>query len=107
LKYDRYELREGCIAPAPGAKARIFDPWKLRERPYKALAEIVSSRDCLTLPTEKPELVAALLDWCRRYGLLGTLLHRVIAVTQAARWKRTQFAGKTQRDYFHPEQCTR
>jgi hypothetical protein len=107
LKFDRYELRESTVAPAPGAKSRVYDPWKLKERPYKALAQLVGSqpaRDVLTLPAEQPELVQGVLDWCNEYGLLGTLYHRIAMVTLWPHWARAEFADKRVRDTFQPRQ---
>ncbi|MGD0076084.1 MAG: hypothetical protein ABSD31_17345 [Candidatus Binataceae bacterium] len=56
-RWTRYELREGCICPAPGAKFRPYDPWKLWRKtrpvgrrsdsgaqgatPYRALLEML------------------------------------------------------------------
>jgi len=107
LRHGRYEVRDGCVVPVKGSKSRVYDPWALRERPYESLAAIVSSRECLTLPAQQPKLVREILDWCGHFGLLGTLLHRVVGVTQAARWKRLEFADKVERDHFCPEQTTR
>ena len=107
LRFDRYELRDGCIAPAAGAKPRIYDPWKLADRPYRTLAGLVggrSARDVLTLPAEQPELVKGVIEWCNKYGLLGTLYHRVVMVTLWPRWDRVDFADKEVRDVFRPKQ---
>ena len=106
LKFDRYELRSGCIAPVRGAKTRTYDPWKLRERPYQALAELVGSHDAPHLPALQPELVEAVIGWCNRYGLLGTLFHRVVAVTLWPRWRRLAFDDRKDREVFVPEQHT-
>jgi hypothetical protein len=107
LRFDRYELREGTIAPARGAKSREYDPWNLKERPYKALAQLVASRpahDVLALPAEQPELVQGVLDWCNEYGLLGALYHRIAMVTLWPRWDRVEFAESQLRDSFQPRQ---
>ena len=62
----------------------MYDPWRLTERPYESLVALVSRPQALTLSAEQPELVAGVMDWCHRYGLLGTLLHRMVMVTSVA-----------------------
>src|SRR5260370_30364059 len=52
-RWTHYEIRDGCIRPAPGARLRAYDPWriwlktrplarranqhKFRETPYQSL----------------------------------------------------------------------
>jgi hypothetical protein len=86
VRFDRYELRNGCIAPVPGTKPHTYDPWILAERPYESLTKLVSTADQLTRPAENPALVAGILDWCRQFGLLGVLYHEIHAVTFWPRW---------------------
>lgn len=105
LSFDRYEIRNRCIAPAKGASRRVYDPWDLPERPYQSLAKIVlADRDVLQLPAENPELLEQLLEWVNQYGLLGTFTHRVQMVSLWPRWQRMEFADGEPRDIFEPVQ---
>lgn len=99
-------MRDGVIAPAPGARVRLYDPWSESERPYQTLIELVADPIALKGPWEQPKLVEGVLNWCKRYGLLGTVLHRLVSVTTAPRWRRLEFADKKKRNYFVPEQAT-
>ena len=87
-KFDRYEIENGYIRPAANASLGEFDPWlahKAREGhidfpPYTELANLV--RDLPRGPfgfqiPDSEELRNGVLDWCRRYGLLGLLPHEV------------------------------
>lgn len=99
MRFTRYELRNGSIAPAPKARLRKYDPWALETRPYRELAAIFELDDPLEMPERRPEVVAAVIDWCNRFGLLGTLLHRLVSVTYAHRWAR-QEVGKAKGRVF-------
>jgi hypothetical protein len=107
-RWSRYELRDGYIRPAPGARLSVYDPWKrwLDNRPlgrrsddgtpYRALLNMLrsleyrqNSGDEIELkPGETDMLLGrlsadseqAILKWCATYGLLGILLHRVLQV---------------------------
>lgn len=109
LRFSRYELRDRCIVPATGAKARVYDPWKLGERPYQSLARLFAGRDyaeVLTLPADQPKVVEGVLDWCTRHGLLGTMYHRVVSATLWPHWERVEFQDGQVRDVFRPAQET-
>jgi hypothetical protein len=89
-RFSEYELRNGYIQPAPGAGLDRYDPWsahrtaiahgaKIAAPPYAQLATIAAQ-----VPTglerwsgfePSADLATAVLEWCRCYGLLGTLLH--------------------------------
>lgn len=114
-RHDDYLLSDGLLMPAPGATWRVYDPWteldRARPRAYLELANL-----CRELPLGgklagplEPHLLEPVLDWCRRYGLPGTLLHRTAAVFLAQRWQpisllpgehATPFAVPTQLCYF-------
>ncbi len=86
-KFSDYVVRDGFIRPAPGAGPTTYDPWsdywgraKMAKRehqpPYQSLVALVKTFgvDYRGQPVATPESVAAILSWCRKYGLLGLLL---------------------------------
>lgn len=94
VRYSAYEIRGGCVRPAVGAVAQVYDPWKEyrdqrdlgRAPPYRALldlAPLVRRGARLDL---RPEAEPAVIDFCSRYGLLGVLPHRASLVRLAPRW---------------------
>ena len=95
---DRYEARDGYIRPAEGATFEQFNPW---EGYRKARREVRRIKD-LALPGPSPHgdilkvaddwcgqqvvihddsMAPAILDFCSRWGLLGTALHNALEVT--------------------------
>ena len=101
-KFDRYELRDGMIRPARGAKLSRYDPWEDqnsaaplqqdRVPAYRSLLDMVNRLRYLESPSPKtrdrqlqPRSEKELLDWCGRYGLLGVLLHDAVQITLAPR----------------------
>jgi predicted RNA-binding Zn ribbon-like protein len=83
-KFDQYAIEDGYIRPAPGASLGAFDPWTAHQDgatpPYIQLVRLVSElpRDPLVKHHDASgELRSGVLDWCRRNGLLGLLLHEV------------------------------
>lgn len=108
------------IVRAPNAKLAAYEPWKewdLRHRPRKSKSrpapyeELVSlledvryegheradddmrqSRVACPLPLNA-ESGVAVLAWCQKWGLLGVLLHRTIAVTLAPHTTRPPIPG--------------
>lgn len=99
-KFDRYELRDGMIRPARGAKLSRYDPWEdqnpaaplqqARVPAYRSLLDMVNRLRYLETPSPQnrfgrlhPRSERDLLDWCGRYGLLGLLLHEALLITLA------------------------
>jgi hypothetical protein len=99
-KFDRYELRDGMIRPARGAKLSRYDPWEHqnpatplqqdRVPAYRSLLDIVNRLKYLESPSAQnrfgrlhPRSERELLDWCGRHGLLGLLLHDALLITLA------------------------
>ena len=89
-RFSGYELVDGYIRPARGAKLVSYDPWdpywtgraahrKAQQPPYQSLSALVDrfegalDADGTFVPTTKA--LDALLQWCQQYGLLGLLLH--------------------------------
>lgn len=125
-RFDRYELRDQRIVPAEGAQLSQYDPWEAyRESasrraagasPYDSLLELVGAVSYVVDPGSRRispsvETESAILKWCAEHGLLGTLVHRVHAVTLAPRWapltteslddgSRREDAIPTQRQYL-------
>src|SRR5258708_6084669 len=90
-RFDKYELRDGCIVPGKGAALILYDPWEAyrasrrgttveqRQPPYQSLIALVDS--IKVLPDLTPTGVSldeaardAILEWCAKHGLLGLLL---------------------------------
>ncbi len=91
-RFDRYEIRDGYIRPAPNARKVEYEPWSDyappkgktgTERPYHSLVKLVERLERRPDPF-KPlgqEHDEEILHWCREHGLLGVLLHRVEMAT--------------------------
>lgn len=104
-RFDRYELHQGYIRPALNANLEMYEPWDefelarktKRSRsplPYQALFDLLEELKLRPSPSPtgfwaitSKEAEAILLDWCKRYGLLGILPHQALTVTLAARWR--------------------
>jgi hypothetical protein len=109
-RFDRYELRAGCIMPAPDAKLESYNPWAAywesvrgsSARPYQDLVRLGHLlpesgarramgnewRGGVQFIPYGEELDAEVLSWCARYGLLGLLPGRARVVVLAPRWAR-------------------
>ncbi len=77
-RFNRYELRDGCLRPARGARLSVYDPWKLwlstrpvgrrsgqRERgptPYRELLEVLSRLEYRKDLDDAPEFTPAEVD---------------------------------------------
>jgi hypothetical protein len=106
-RFNRYEIRDGCIHPARGASLKSFDPWAECESrdgnidfpPYLQLAELVreipADRSPSPVPPEQwsPELQRNILKWCGRYGLLGLLPHTTLSARFGS-WCVTRIGGE-------------
>jgi hypothetical protein len=81
-RFDRYEIHQGYIRPAPGAAVETYSPWELYKVPAKKEA-ITQPYHTLFRLTEmgQPERERELLSWCSKFGLLGVLLHRSESVS--------------------------
>jgi hypothetical protein len=103
VRFDRYEVRDRIIRPAPGARSEPYDPWEdyaaaRRGRggesgraPYESLLELVWSVQLgPARPDEpmrlRPASERALLAWCASHGLLGILPHRTEVAYLLPRW---------------------
>lgn len=84
-RHSRYEIRDGYIVPAKGAKLVEYDPWKfhrkrgellaITEPPYLSLFKAVEPWEHGIKAEDEPGTEQAILGWCNRFGLLG-LLHQ-------------------------------
>jgi len=84
----------GYIRPAKDAHLEQYAPWALYRRtaasdeiaeaPHRALLELIPTLDRLTIPDSTQELI---VDWCRRYGLLGILHQETHMAVLAPRWR--------------------
>ena len=101
-RFSLYEIRDGCIRPAKGAKLEWYDPWPDFQRTraqtvgqapaaaqpgYQSLMKLVHQLeylpgqrypDCLTQKSQ-----ALILEWCQQHGLLGVLLSRWESISLA------------------------
>ncbi len=84
-RFSDYLIRDGLILPSPGATLESYDPWEgyaaaqrrgaTAETPYQSLVRLVAEVDFQVGGRLRPEGRAAILAWCRQYGLLGLLPH--------------------------------
>jgi hypothetical protein len=115
-----YEIRDGCIRPAEGAKLGWYDPWPDFQRTraqtigqapaaaqpgYQSLLKLVHQLEYLPGQKHSPDRLtqksrALILEWCQQHGLLGVLLSRWEAIRlapqhgDADRWmQRSYFRG--------------
>jgi hypothetical protein len=97
-RYDRYEVHDGYIRPAPEATLSEFDPWRsyrtqtasgVAQPPHLQLLEVVASEPSGRRFSERiqanPDLANAITDWCSRNGLLGLLPHQVLSAQVGGR----------------------
>jgi hypothetical protein len=97
-RFSRYEIRDGFIKPASGAKTIRADPWrdynagvngedlpgkKLVSTPYKSLFDLLDSRAKIFDLTDEE-----ILSWVNKHGLLGILPHEVVQIEAPPRWVR-------------------
>jgi hypothetical protein len=102
-RFSVYEIRDGCIRPAEGAKLEWYDPWPdfqhtraqtvgqapaASQPAYQSLMKLVHQLEYLPGQTRYPDCLsqksqALLLEWCRQNGLLGVLLSRWEAISVA------------------------
>ena len=103
-RFDRYEIRNSCVCPAPGARLFQYDPWAQYcasrtgdgsiDPPYASLLTLVGALEV------DPETVIEgnevllgnnglqrLIQWCSEYGLLGLLSHQTVLASLAPRWE--------------------
>ena len=106
-RFDRYEIRDGYIRPAPGAVVEKFHLWKpviqtnaetspQHTRPYQPFLEIAEAVGEENLLNPTSEFEEKVLHFCSRFGLLGILLQRAHSVTLAPRW---EMIGDFEPDY--------
>jgi hypothetical protein len=95
-RFSLYEIRDGCIRPAKGAKLEWYDPWPdfqdtrtqtVGQAPaavqpgYQSLLNLVHQLKYLPGQSSCPKCLtqesqALILEWCRQHGLLGVLHSR-------------------------------
>jgi hypothetical protein len=102
-RFSLYEIREGCLCPAEGAKLEWYDPWPdfrhtrtqtvgqapaATQPAYQRLLKLVHQLEYLPGRTRYPDCLttqsqALILEWCQQHGLLGVLLSRWEAISVA------------------------
>ncbi len=97
-RFDRYDIRNGYIRPAPRATLARWQPLddfqviragrKEQDSPYQSLLRLVNGLRWDANARLTPESTEAILRWCAENGLLGLLLHQVQVVRFAPRWER-------------------
>ena len=118
-KFNSYEIGNGYIRPAEGAKLEEYDPWVDFEEsksttavkaPYLRLLELGCELPLDDFPLRLGSAVFTLspgdrrndvelsnqqkrhvLDWCSKYGLLGIAPHQFHSITVAPRWGTTGY----------------
>lgn len=71
-RFSRYEIVDGYIRPTADATLQRYELWVQPGKAHESLTNIIR---------QDVDRDAAILAWCREYGLLGVLLHRVERVT--------------------------
>jgi hypothetical protein len=99
-RFNLYEIQDGCIRPAQGAKLEWYDPWPdfqstrrqtIGQAPdaaqpgYQSLMKLVHELEYLPGQKRYPDCLtqksqALILEWCQQHGLLGVLLSRWEAI---------------------------
>jgi hypothetical protein len=117
-RFSLYEIRDGCIRPAEGAKLEWYDPWPdfqdtraqtvgqaptATQPTYQTLMKLVHELEYLPGRTRYPNCLseksqALILDWCQQHGLLGVLLSRWEEISLAPQQVRVD--RWVQRRYF-------
>jgi len=126
-RFSSYEIRDGCIRPAKGAKLEWYDPWSdfqyTREQTvgqapasvqpgYQSLLDLVHKLEYLPGQSSNPNFLtpesqAMILEWCQRHGLLGVLHSRWEAIRLApqhddrgswSQWKYSRGFGQVIQD---------
>jgi hypothetical protein len=119
-RFSLYEIRDGCILPAKGAKLEWYDPWlgfgfsrvqtgrhttAGAQSNYQSLMKLVHQLQYVPGHKRYPDCLSStsqglILKWCQENGLLGILLSRWEAISLApqlvgpARWvQRRYFRG--------------
>src|SRR5690242_9748820 len=105
-RFDRYQIKDSSIQPAPGARLEWYDPWaefgtsrKYNDvpPPYQSLLRLAP--ELRPQAPRFPDRVApaaqeSIVEWCQKYGPLGVLLSQWEAVTLAAqRGEAAQFTS--------------
>src|ERR1700738_3127979 len=90
-RFSLYEIRDGCIRPAVGAKLEWYDPWPdfqgthaqtvgqapaATQPAYQDLMKLVHHLEFRPGPRRYPGCLTqrsldSILEWCQQYGLLG------------------------------------
>jgi predicted nucleic acid-binding Zn ribbon protein len=109
-RFTRYEVRDGFICPAAGAKLERYDLWAECERgrlaraarkkgetsdsdwqpPYVELQHITQMMTGVAVLGSRA-FEEAVVAWCGRYGLLGVLPQLLLAMTLPGRWAAVDF----------------
>lgn len=92
-RHTEYVLRDGYLRPTANSRLEVYDAWARYRTTRKERAQTADGRDDDWIPPYA-ELVnlhkdldpRLILEFSRKYGLLGSLLHQTQAVTLAPRW---------------------
>lgn len=85
LHFSKYQIVDGGIRPAPGAKMISSHPWYRQPGeppPYQTLVNLTRG---ITYPPDE-QSTSQLLEWIAEHGVLGLLPHETVAVTLSPRW---------------------
>ena len=94
-RFDRYQIKDASIQPAPGARLEWYDPWAEFGTsrtyndvppPYQSLLRL--AQELKPQAQRYPARVApaaqeSIVEWCQKHGPLGVLLSQWEAVTLA------------------------
>ena len=126
-RFSEYELFQDArrftyVRPKPGARCEEYDLWSAWEKarplhqdrptPYQELLNLVYEIGWTDPRSRPPSDQAAIseiatrhseriLDWCRKFGLLGVLPHEAFFIALAPRQKRDKEAAEFWRRIIH------
>jgi len=113
-RFDRYEIENNVIRPAPNSRLTWYDPWfdfqQVRNQTsgqpaYSELVRLVTALNADPATKGRfrgfsPESQSKILDWCKRHGLLGVLLSRWESATLSPRADRLHPTLRIQNRYI-------
>jgi len=113
-RFDGYEIRDGYMKPSQGARLIKYDALAAGQEPLDELFKLIGAvvvrnegpwNEGLVLSPLPRKMLAGLLDWCSRWGLLGLAVHRFDILEgpweRYSKWSRNEW----HRDIFARSGC--
>ncbi len=123
-RFSRYEVVDGHVRPAPGARLTLYSPWKVYDEerfvrqatssqewvpPYDGLIRLAEGLPDSVFPRWEgqamdEEAAAKVTAFCAKVGLLGLLPHALEALTLHPVWEYVVTSDGVQADLLAPTQ---